>query len=86
TGSIYAVVNVDKAPVLDDEWFDYSIRVEGNRAVIRINDKVTVDYTEPAGTKPGKQFTRKLDEGTFALQAHDPKSVVLFRNLRVKRL
>ena len=86
TGSIYAVVNVDVAPVLDDEWFDYNIRVEGNRAVIRINDKVVVDYTEPAGTKPGKQFTRKLDEGTFALQAHDPKSVVLFRNLRVKRL
>ena len=31
-------------------------------------------------------FTRALDKGTFALQAHDPKSKVFFRNIRVKRL
>jgi hypothetical protein len=45
-----------------------------------------VDYTEPPDKKPGNDFTRKLDEGTFALQAHDPKSVVRFKNIRVKRL
>ena len=43
-------------------------------------------YTEPADQKPGAQFTRKLDEGTFALQAHDPGSVVRYKNIRVKRL
>ncbi|MEM1069922.1 MAG: DUF1080 domain-containing protein, partial [Planctomycetota bacterium] len=31
-------------------------------------------------------FERRLGEGTFALQAHDPKSVVYFRNLSVKKL
>ena len=35
---------------------------------------------------PGAAFPRKLGEGTFALQAHDPKSVVRYRNIRVKRL
>ena len=86
TGSLYGVVNVDKAPVTDDQWFDYSILVRDNQVTITINDTVTVDYKEPAGTKPGPQFTRKLDKGTFAIQAHDPKSIVQFRNIRVKRL
>jgi hypothetical protein len=27
-----------------------------------------------------------LDKGTFALQAHDPKSTVRYKNIRVKRL
>jgi hypothetical protein len=86
TGSLYGVVNVDQSEIPDDTWFDYNIHVEGKRVVIKINDKVTVDYTEPEGYKAGKPFTRKIDKGTFAIQAHDPKSTVLFRNLRVKRL
>jgi len=45
-----------------------------------------LEYTEPPGALPGKVFTRKLDEGTFALQAHDPKSIVRYKNIRVKRL
>ena len=32
------------------------------------------------------EFTRKLAEGTFALQGHDPKSVIHYKNIRVKRL
>jgi len=33
-----------------------------------------------------KEFERKLAEGTFALQAHDPNSIVYFRNIEVKRM
>ena len=29
---------------------------------------------------------RRIGEGTFALQAHDPGSTVMYRNIRVKRL
>lgn len=48
TGSIYAVKDVmDTAPHKDDEWFKYSIRVEGKRIVIKVNDVVVNDYTEP---------------------------------------
>ena len=54
--------------------------------MIKVNDKVVVDYTEPEDATAGKDFTRKLDKGTFALQAHDPGSTVYFRNIRVKRL
>lgn len=86
TGSLYGVVKVLEAPARDDEWFTETVIVNGNRIVIKVNDKVVVDYTEPADKKPGEDFTRKLDEGTFALQAHDPGSTVYFKNIRVKRL
>ena len=45
-----------------------------------------VDYVEPKDKEAGNQFTRVLDKGTFAFQAHDPKSKVLFKNIRVRRL
>jgi hypothetical protein len=86
TGSLYGVVNVSAAPAKDKEWFTQSIRVEGKRVVIQINGQTVVDYTEPEGTQPGRDFTRAFDRGTFALQAHDPQSKVQFRNLKVRRL
>lgn len=86
TGSLYAVVKVLDVPAKDDEWFTETVIVKGNKITIKVNDKVVVDYTEPADQKAGEDFTRKIDEGTFALQAHDPGSTVYFKNIRVKRL
>jgi hypothetical protein len=86
TGSLYAVKDVMEPPAKDGEWFTETVIVRGSRVVIKINDKVVTDYTEPADKKPGDDFTRKLDHGTFALQAHDPGSTVHFKNIRVKRL
>lgn len=91
SGSLYGVVNVsaeDLAGVIeDDKWYKTSIKVEGRHITIKVNDKVTVDYTEPEGQEAStKNFERRLNEGTFALQAHDPKSVVSFRNIKVRRL
>ena len=86
TGSLYGVVDVTKAPAKDNEWFTEEIIVEGKRIVIKVNGKTLVDYTEPESKKPGGQFTRGLDRGTFALQAHDPRSKVSFKNIKVRRL
>jgi hypothetical protein len=86
TGSLYAVKDVNPAPAKDDVWFTEHVIVKGNKVTIKVDGKTVVEYTEPEGTKPGKQFTRKLDKGTFALQAHDPGSIVYFKNIRVKRL
>jgi len=60
--------------------------VKGNKVTVKIDDKIVLEYNEPPGTQPGKDFARKLDEGTFAFQAHDPKSVARYKNVRVKRL
>lgn len=80
TGSLYNVVNVLKAPARDNEWFNYHIVVNGRHVVIKIDGKTVVDYTEPADAR------RKLSRGTFALQGHDPKSKVYYKNIMVKPL
>lgn len=86
TGSLYAVKDVTEQVVGDDEWYTYDVRVEDKTVTIQVNGKTVVEYTEPAGKEPGKDFPRVFDEGTFALQAHDPNSTVLFRNIKVRRL
>lgn len=86
TASVYAVKDVKEAPAKDNEWFTYHIKVEGKTVVITINGKEINRYTEPEGTKPGKDFERVFGEGTFCLQAHDPGSTVKFKNIKVKRL
>jgi len=87
TGSLYAVRNSWKAPASDNEWFRYRIRVEGKTIRVWINDQMTVEYTEPETPfRPNSMKGRVLSTGTFALQCHDPKSIVRYRNLRVQRL
>jgi hypothetical protein len=86
TGSLYDVANLGNTPAKDNEWWTQDITVQGNKVTVKINDIVVLEYTEPPGAQPGKVFTRKLAEGTFALQGHDPKSVIHYKNIRVKRL
>ena len=84
TGSIYNVRDVmNDAPHKDGEWFKYNVRVEGKRIVIKVNDEVVNDFTEP--DDPGHE-TRRLGEGTIAIQAHDPESVIHFKDIRFRHL
>ena len=87
SGGIYATLDVAKPPAKDNEWYTQEIIVEGRHVITKINGEITADYLEPEG-KPAfsDDFERRLGEGTFALQAHDPDSKVYFRNLKVKRL
>ena len=79
TGSIYAIQDVKEAPAKDDEWFTEHIIVQGGKITVKINDKIINEYTEPA--QGGK-----LSSGTFALQGHDPKSKVFYKDVMVKPL
>ena len=71
-----------QTPAKDNEWWTQTVIVKGRHIIIKVNNEVVVNYTEPQNVKGG----RKLSQGSFALQAHDPKSVVYYRNIRVKRL
>jgi hypothetical protein len=86
TGSVYDVASVGFVAAEDRKWWTQHIIVEGPVVTVKVDGKIVVQYKEPPGAQPGAQFTRKLAAGTFALQAHDPKSVVHYRNIRVKRL
>jgi 3-keto-disaccharide hydrolase len=87
TGSLYEVKNVRESPATDNEWFDYDITVRDRRIILKVNGETTVDYTEPDNPPHLAQMPgRKLSSGTIALQAHDPTSVVYYRNIRIKPL
>ncbi len=88
TGSIYGIRNVWKSPAVDDEWFHYHIKVQGRTIQTFINGELIAEYTEsddPALTE--LMGGRRLgEEGTFALQGHDPGSTVFYKNIKVKPL
>ena len=87
TGSLYAVQDVKEVYVKDNEWYTEYVKVEGNRVIIKINDKTVVDYTEPAGVeKEAGRAEKRLSTGTFALQGHDPDSKVYFKDVMVRPL
>ena len=83
TASVYSFKDVKKAPHADDEWFTYNIKVVGKKVTITINGKVANEYTEPDSHK---EKTKKLGEGTIGIQGHDPKSLIYFRKLRIRKI
>ena len=85
TGSIYAVRNNWRAPVADNVWFNYRIRVVGKTIQTFINDELVCEYAEPAAAFRPMTRRAAAGSGTFALQAHDPGSVVKYRNIKVQR-
>ena len=88
TGSLYNIVNVmNTAPAKDNEWFTQHIIVQGKKVTIKVNGKTTVEYTEPEGVqRPADMAGRLISKGTFAIQGHDPKSRVHYKNIMVKPL
>jgi hypothetical protein len=86
TGSLYGLANIGSTAAQDNKWWTQEIIVEGKKVTVIIDGVTVLQYFEPDGAQPGNPFTSKLSEGTFALQAHDPGSVVRYRNIRVKRL
>jgi 3-keto-disaccharide hydrolase len=87
TGSVYAVRNAWVAPAKDNVWFNYRIRVVGKTIQTFINDQLVCEYAEADHPwRPKDKLGRLLGSGTFALQAHDPGSVVKYRDIKVKIL
>jgi len=82
SGSLYNVVKIYDTTATDQQWYEHQIVVKGKNIRVHINGKLVVDYTEPAGVTE----SRRLSKGTIALQSHDPKSVVYYRNLRIRPL
>lgn len=85
TGSLYGIVDVKENYATDNEWYTEYIKVKDNRVIVKINDVVTVDYTQPEHPKRGDgDKNRILRGGTFALQGHDPGSVVYYKDIMVR--
>jgi hypothetical protein len=88
TGSLYHVEDVlDDSPARDGEWFTETIVVEGQTITVSVDGKQVVRWTQPADWNGGREGPgrRITGAGTIALQAHDPKSTVYYKNIRIKQ-
>lgn len=87
TASLYGVDDVREAPAKDGEWFTQQIIVQDSVITIKVNGKTITEYVEPKDAKESAGDTQRyLDHGTVALQGHDPKSKVYYKNIMVKVL
>jgi hypothetical protein len=87
TGSLYPagglgkyrkqITVMNKAPNKPNEFFTQEVIADGNHIVIKVNGKTTVDWTDP-----NKTFMK----GHFALQGHDPGTVVTFKKIEYQPL
>jgi pterin-4a-carbinolamine dehydratase len=77
TASLYGIVDTAEKLVHDEEWFELYVKVEGNHVTTKINGRTVVDYEEPADRK-------RIQPGTIAIQAHDPKSKIAYKSVQVK--
>ena len=86
TGSLYNIADLKETPAVDNEWYTESIIVEGKHIIVKVNDEIVNDFTEPDDANYEGMPGRKISSGTFCLQGHDPKSIVHFKNIMVKPL
>ncbi len=77
TGSLYNRAKMLDQLIADDTWWTQHIIAIGNRVIIKVNDKIVVDFIDEK---------RSFIEGHLALQQHDPGSVVHYRNVVAKAL
>jgi hypothetical protein len=89
TGSLYPAFNsalkgdarekiiVREMLVKPDEWFTQEVIAEGNHIIIKVNGKTTVDFIDEKNT---------YAKGHFAIQQHDPGTVIKVRKIEVMEL
>ena len=87
TGSLYPagglakyrdkITVLNNAPHKPNEWFTQEVIANGNHLVIKVNGKTTLDWKDPES---------RFKKGHFALQGHDPGTVVKFKKIEVKEL
>ena len=87
TGSLYEVKDNGADVAKDNQWFTEDIVAKGDTITIKVDDKVVAEWTQPADWTGTKNFPgRRIGPGTIALQGHDPRSTVYYKNIRIKLL
>lgn len=81
TGSLYSFKKNLESPTKPGEWGTQHIIADGNHIIIKVtvngNEKVITDFVDEKNT---------FVKGYLALQQHDPKSTVFYRNLMYRGL
>jgi hypothetical protein len=75
TGSLYGIVKITDQLHKPDTWFTQEVIADGDHIIIKVDGKTVVDTHDS-----------RYKKGHFALQQHDPGSVVKVRKIEVKEL
>lgn len=87
TGSVYSFKDVKETYVSDNEWYTKHIIVKDGKVTVKVNDKIINEFVEDKDRgEPVGDSKKKLSSGTIALQAHDPNSVIYYRDIKIKPL
>lgn len=87
SGSLYSFNDVKETYVKDGEWYTTHIIVKGDHVTVKLNGQTVMEYIESEDkNRPENAGEKRIDRGTFALQAHDPESVIYYRSVKVKVL
>lgn len=86
TGSVYSFKDVRETFVNDGEWYTKTIIVQGDKITVKVNGEVINEFVEAADRGDIGDSKKRLSRGTIALQAHDPNSVIYYKDIRIKPL
>jgi hypothetical protein len=90
TGSLYNIVDLSDKYALDHTWFELYIKVVDKRVQVKVDGVLVVDYIELEDkrriVRNDDHFGRFLTSGTFVIQAHDPTSKAMYKDIMVRIL
>ena len=86
TGGIFRRQNARIVAADDKQWFGKTIIADGRHFAVWVNGLQVTDWTDSREPDPNPRRGFRAEAGSIMLQAHDPTTDVLFRNLRAREM
>jgi hypothetical protein len=86
TGGIFRRQNARIVAAEDQEWFSMLLVVDGLQMAAWVNGLQVTDWRDTREPHPNPRTGSRVDAGTLMIQAHDPTTDILFRNVSAGEL
>jgi hypothetical protein len=86
TGGIPPLLAARRQLAEENEWFTMTVVATGRHIATWVNGIQAVDWDDNRPLKENPRQGCRLEKGTISLQAHDPTTDLLFRNIRIAEL
>jgi len=83
TGAIYRRVPARRVISNDNEWFTMTVAANGKHIATWVNGYQTVDWIDERKENYNPRQGYRSAKGPISIQAHDPTTDLLFRNIRI---
>jgi hypothetical protein len=83
TGAFYRRQKARKVVSDDFKWFHKTLVVAGDHMATWVNGYQVSDWTDDREPNENARNGKRLEAGTIAIQGHDPKTDLSFRNIKL---